>query len=123
MRMRFSVPEGRTRRRPCSEFSKYFDEKLTELNIVHFWNYAKKPIYNGKIERYNRTIQEEFIDPYIASLFKHDINEFNQELADWCIFYNTKRPHYSHREPDNKTAQIPPLKAYIYMLQLDVEIV
>ena len=103
-----------------SEFSKYFDEKLLELKIVHFWNYAKKPIYNGKIERYNRTSQEEFIDPNIRSLFK-DINEFNIALADWCIFYNTKRPHFSHRAPGNKNTQIPPLKAYIYMLELDQE--
>ena len=103
-----------------SEFSKYFDEKLTELNIVHFWNYAKKPIYNGKIERYNRTSQEEFIDPNIRDLF-HDIDEFNAKLADWCIFYNTKRPHFSHRDPKLKTIQIPPLKAYIHMLKLDQE--
>ena len=102
------------------EFSKHFDEKLVELGIVHFWNYAKKPIYNGKIERYNRTSQEEFIDPNIGALFDN-IDEFNQQLADWCIFYNTKRPHYSHREPNRKTVQIPPLKAYIYMLKLDQE--
>lgn len=100
------------------EFSKHFDEKLTKLNIVHFWNYAKKPIYNGKIERYNRTSQEEFIDPNIYDLFQ-DINEFNIKLVDWCIFYNTKRPHFSHRDPKIKTMQIPPLKAYIYMLKLD----
>ena len=88
--------------------------------IIHFWNYAKKPTYNGKIERYNRTIQDEFIDPYIASLFG-GIDEFNQRLADWCIFYNAKRPHYSHREPNNRTIQIPPLRAYVYMLKLDQE--
>ena len=94
------------------EFSKHFDEKLTKLNIVYFWNYAKKPIYNGKIEHYNRTSQEEFIDPNIYDLFQ-DINEFNAKLVEWCIFYNTKRPHFSHRNPKIKTMQIPPLKAYI----------
>lgn len=102
------------------EFSKYFDEKLNKLGIIHFWNYAKKPIYNGKIERYNRTSQEEFIDPNIGSLFEN-IDEFNQQLADWCIFYNTKRPHFNHRAPENKNVQIPPLKAYIYMLKLNQE--
>lgn len=102
------------------EFSKYFDEKLISLGIIHFWNYVKKPIYNGKIERYNRTSQEEFIDPNIGSLFEN-IDEFNQQLADWCIFYNTKRPHYSHREPNHKMVQIPPLKAYVYMLKLSQE--
>lgn len=102
------------------EFSKHFDEKLTKLGIIHFWNYVKKPIYNGKIERYNRTSQEEFIDPNIDTLFKN-INEFNRQLADWCIFYNTKRPHFAHRDPKDKTLQIPPLKAYIYMLKLSQE--
>lgn len=102
------------------EFSKYFDTKLTELGIIHFWNYIKKPIYNGKIERYNRTSQEEFIDPNIGTLFKN-IDDFNEKLADWCVFYNTKRPHFSHRDPNDKTMQIPPLKAYVYMLKLDQE--
>ena len=102
------------------EFSKHFDEKLVHLGIVHFWNYVKKPIYNGKIERYNRTSQEEFIDPNIGGLFE-DINEFNQQLADWCIYYNTKRPHFNYRAPGNKNIQIPPLKAYVYMLKLDEE--
>lgn len=102
------------------EFAKYFDEKLDKLNIIHFWNYAKRPIYNGKIERYNRTIQEEFIDPNIGNLFG-SIDEFNQQLADWCIFYNTKRPHFNHRNPKDKTLQIPPLEAYVYMLKLDQE--
>ena len=54
----------------------------------------------------------------IHTLFK-DIDELNRQLADWCIFYNTKRPHHSHRKPNNRTIQIPPLKAYIYMLKLD----
>lgn len=103
-----------------SEFSKYFDNKLTELSIIHFWNYAKKPIYNGKVERYNRTSQEEFIDPNITTLFE-DIDIFNYLLADWCIFYNTKRPHYNHRQKENKNIQVPPLKAYLYMLKLDQE--
>lgn len=100
------------------EFSRYFDEKLKELNIVHFWNYTRKPIYNGKIERYNRTSQEEFIDPNVEMLFS-DINMFNSDLADWCIFYNTKRPHFNHRLNEDKNTQIPPLKAYIYMLKLN----
>ena len=38
-----------------SEFHGQFDLKLKDLNITHFWNYVGKPIYNGKIERYNRT--------------------------------------------------------------------
>ena len=29
-----------------------------KLAIKHCFNYVKKPIYNGKIERFNRTVQE-----------------------------------------------------------------
>ena len=101
-----------------SEFYSYFDLKLSELGIVHFWNYTRKPIYNGKIERYNRTSQEEFIDPSITLLFQ-DIGQFNNKLADWLLYYNTKRPHFAHR--DNNNLQIPPLKAYINMLNLNLE--
>lgn len=101
-----------------SEFYQYFDLKLKQLGITHFWNYAGKPIYNGKIERYNRTSQKEFIDPYISVLFEN-IDQFNDKLADWLIFYNTKRSHSSHR--DNNNLQIPPLKACVNMLNLDTE--
>ena len=101
-----------------SEFYSHFNLKLSELGIVHFWNYTRKPIYNGKIERYNRTSQEEFIDPSITLLFQ-DIGQFNNKLADWLLYYNTKRPHFAHR--DNNNLQIPPLKAYINMLNLNLE--
>ena len=86
-----------------SEFSKYFDNKLTELSIIHFWNYARKPIYNGKIERYNRINQEECIDPNIDTLFK-DLNAFNMLLADWCIFYVMDA--YRHLYSDGKSVKL-----------------
>ncbi len=31
-------------------------------DIIHYWNYKGQPTKNGHIEKYNRTIQEEFID-------------------------------------------------------------
>ena len=100
------------------EFYGDFDKKLHDLNIKHFWNYAGKPIYNGKIERLNRTIQEDFIDSHIELLFENT-HYFNYKLTDWLLYYNTKRPHFAHRNSNN--LQIPPLKAYINLLKLDTE--
>lgn len=97
-----------------------FHAGLEKQGLTHFFNYPRHPKSNGKIERYNRTIQLECIDPNLEAL-AYDIDEFNQILTDWLIYYNTKRPHFSHREPDNKTILISPLKAFIYMLQLDAE--
>lgn len=87
------------------EFEKYFRDYLEKKGILHFWNYPKHPQLNAKIERFNRTLQEEFID-YNQNLF-YDLERFNQKLMDWLIFYNTKRPHYS-------LGNIPPLK---YLIQ------
>lgn len=33
-----------------------FHTKVQEMGIIHCFNYVRKPIYNGKIERFNRTL-------------------------------------------------------------------
>jgi len=48
---------------------------------------------NAHIERFNRTIQEEFID--FKQYLLLNPNEFNQELIDYLIFYNTLRVHHA----------------------------
>ena len=101
-----------------SEFMDKFHIDLEKQGLTHFFNYPRHPKSNGKIERYNRTVQLECIDSNLETL-AYDIDEFNQILTDWLIYYNTKRPHFSHREPNNKDIQIPPLRAFIYMLQLE----
>ena len=101
-----------------SEFMDRFHKDLEKQGLTHFFNYPRHPKSNGKIERYNRTIQQEFIDSNLKEL-AYDIDNFNQLLTDWLIYYNTKRPHFSHREPDNNNIQIPPMRAFIYMLQLE----
>jgi len=46
---------------------------------------------NTYIERFNRTIQEEFIDYFSYLLINPD--NFNRKLVDYLIFYNTERVH------------------------------
>ncbi len=75
-----------------SEFHKYFRDYLKEQNITHYWNYPGRPYRQGHIEKYNRTIQEEFIDQNEVLL--DDVNIFNQKLSEWLIWYNTKRFHF-----------------------------
>ena len=76
-----------------SEFHKYFADYLKEQKTIHFWNYPGKPYRNGLVEKYNRTIQEEFIDQ--NSVLLEQTDEFNRKLMDWLIWYNTRRPHWS----------------------------
>jgi len=70
-----------------------FDSQLKKDGIPHLFSYPRCPKINAYIERYNRTVQEEFIDNHLDSI--HDKELFSQELADYLIFFNTKRVHKS----------------------------
>jgi len=70
-----------------------FDQELEKDGVSHFFIYPRCPKIDTFIERYNRTIQEEFLDYHLDELV--DTTEGNQLLADWNIYYNTKRRHHS----------------------------
>jgi transposase InsO family protein len=76
------------------EFEKYFREYLEEEKIVHFHNYPRCPKMNAYVERFNRTIQEQYINWKLMPL-RDDIDSFNKDLMDWLLWYDTKRPHES----------------------------
>jgi len=78
-----------------SEFKKHFAERLLDLQITHYHTYPKTPKMNAHVERFNRTIQDEFIDYHDALLL--DLPRFNEKLMDWLLFYNTKRVHHAFR--------------------------
>jgi transposase InsO family protein len=88
-----------------SEFEHFFREYIEKKNIIHFHNYPKCPKMNAVIERFNRTIQEEFISWHKETL-AWDLFSFNHKLINWLLWYNTQRPHHSLK-------QIPPLKFII----------
>jgi len=46
------------------------------------------------VERFNRTLEEEFIDFREEELAK-DLEGFNRELMEYLIWYNGERPHWS----------------------------
>lgn len=68
-----------------------FDAALKRDGIPHLFSYPRCPKINAYIERYNRTLQEEFIDNHLDLI--HDKALFHQKLADYLIFYNTQRVH------------------------------
>src|SRR3989338_796346 len=79
-----------------SEFSKYFDEACRKLKITHLHTRVKTPKDNAVDERFNRTVQEEFmeVDEYFEPcLAEDDLTEANNHLTQWLIFYNFERPH------------------------------
>jgi len=73
-----------------SEFKKYFDQGLAKLKLEHYHSRVKTPKDNPDNERFNRTLEEEFIQ--IGNM-TDDVNLFNQKLTEWLIHYNFERPH------------------------------
>lgn len=73
-----------------SEFHKYFEYAVKELNLTHWWSRPRTPKDNPSNERFNRTLKEEFLS---WGNFTSDITVFNQRLTDWLVEYNNLRPH------------------------------
>jgi putative transposase len=84
-----------------SEFLNHFDKIIAKQGIVHFFTYPRCPKQNGIIERFNRTLQEEFVEDSRELLEESQPKPFNDRLVDYLLFYNTQRPHNSlnNQEP------------------------
>lgn len=74
-----------------SEFFKDFHKYLDEQGIKHQFIYPHSPRINGVVERFNRTLQEEFINRNDEIYF--DLDRFEDKLTDYLRWYNGKRPH------------------------------
>ena len=81
-----------------SEYAAKFHQAAERLGIKHCFNYVKKPIYNGKVERFNRTIQEAIFqnEDFLVNLVE-DKQEANYTIESYLDFYNNERLHMSLR--------------------------
>lgn len=67
------------------EFSKIFTQRVT---IQHRHSRVRRPNDNAHLERFNRTIQEEFLNKLPIN-----VKVINKHLPDYLHYYNTKRLH------------------------------
>lgn len=77
-----------------SEFAKHFSEEMNRLHLLHYHTYPRTPKMNAHVERFNRTIRDEFLDFHKPLLFK-DIHIFNHKLLDYLLWFNTERVHFA----------------------------
>ena len=78
-----------------SEFAKAFSEELKQLHLTHYHTYPRTPKMNAHLERFNRTIQDEFVDFHMGDLRTPRI--FNNKIIDYLVWYNTKRVHHAFK--------------------------
>lgn len=75
-----------------SEFHLEFEKACQTFQIPHYWSRVRTSKDNPHIERFNRTLEEEFIQ--LGNRIVDPV-QFNQKLTSWLIEYNFKRPHTS----------------------------
>jgi len=73
-----------------SEFHKEFIGACEKLGIRQYWSRNHTPTDNSVNERFNRTLQDEFI---ALGNFNPDPVQFNKMLTEWLIEFVFVRPH------------------------------
>lgn len=86
------------------EFLKHFAQACQQERLVHFFNYPRHPQSNAHLERFNRTIQEQFAQPNTHLLDEPAL--FNRELMRYLVWYDTEKPHRA-------IGNVPPLRYYL----------
>ncbi|MGA2666756.1 MAG: integrase core domain-containing protein [Patescibacteria group bacterium] len=75
-----------------SEFLKHFEKACQSLKMEHFFSRARTPQDNAYVERFNQTLQKEWLS---EGHFHPDPSVMNAKLTDWLIRYNFHRRHAS----------------------------
>ncbi|MDR1198256.1 MAG: integrase core domain-containing protein [Prevotellaceae bacterium] len=76
-----------------------FERLLLEMSIKHRYTRPYRPQTNGKVERFWRTLNEDFID---GALYEN-LEDLRNELLGFLVYYNEHRPH-------SAIGNIPPIK-------------
>jgi len=66
-------------------------------DITHRKTKVATPRTNGFVERFNRTVLDEFFRETFRSKFYGSVEELQQDLDQWVHYYNYERPHRGYR--------------------------
>ena len=75
-----------------SEFAGAFDEYAKQQGWRHCYTCPRYPKMNARNERFNRTVQEEFVE-YFEYLLPDDLPAFNEQMLSCLQRFNGERPH------------------------------
>jgi transposase InsO family protein len=73
-------------------------ELYLELNdIEHRKTQVRRPQTNGFVERFNRTVLDEFFRIAFRTKLYESVEALQVDLDAWLVHYNTERPHQGYR--------------------------
>jgi transposase InsO family protein len=89
-----------------------FDRICRENGIDHLLTAPRSPTTTGKVERFHKTIRNEFLTGRVFG----SIEEAQEELDGWVVQYNTMRPHQG-------IGMVPPIRRFELAISEPLEIV
>ena len=81
----------------CGTENHPFELYLALNEIEHRRTKVKSPQTNGFIERFNKTVLDEFFRIAFRENFYESVEALQEDLDQWLIHYNTERPHRGYR--------------------------
>ena len=81
----------------CGREHHPYELYLALNDIEHRTTRVRRPQTNGFVERFNRTILDEFIRPALRRKFYPSTESLQKDLDEWLQLYNTQRTHRGYR--------------------------
>ena len=81
----------------CGKETHPYQLYLALNDIKHRTTKVRRPQTNGFIERFNRTILDEFFRIKFREKLYTSLKMLQEDLDEWLIYYNEKRPHLGYR--------------------------
>ncbi len=77
--------------------SHFYEIYLASQGIKHRTTRPASPFTNGFVERFHRTLKDEFFSKVFRQKIYHSIEELQQDLDAFLVHYNEQRTHSGYR--------------------------
>jgi transposase InsO family protein len=81
----------------CGTAGHPFELYLALNEIEHRRTKVRHPQTNGFVERFHRTVLDEFFRQVFRETFYDTVERLQADLDQWLVHYNTERPHQGYR--------------------------
>lgn len=81
----------------CGTDSHPYELYLALSDIEHRTTRVRRPQTNGFVERFHRTVLDEFFRKVFRTTLYESVAALQADLDAWLDFYNTERPHQGYR--------------------------
>ncbi len=81
----------------CGTEAHPYELYLALNEVEHRTTRVKHPWTNGFVERFHRTVLDEFFRTAFRTRFYESVEALQTDLDAWLVHYNTERPHLGYR--------------------------